>query len=67
MKRFVGLTLAFLLLFNLFGCQWLIPEDGTPDTDEPEDSLGENKPQEPAGEKEDITFQPDDELIESIL
>ena len=50
MKRFVGLTLAFLLLFNLFGCQWLLPEDGTPDTNEPEDSLGENKPQEPTDE-----------------
>ena len=50
MKRFVGLTLAFLLLFNLFGCQWLIPEDETPDTNEPESSPGENDPQEPADE-----------------
>ena len=57
MKRLVGLILAFLMLFSLFGCQWLMPEDETPDTTEP---------QKPNGEKEDIIFQPDDEMIESI-
>ena len=34
MKRFVGLTLAFLLLFNLFGCQWLELHGIIPDTSE---------------------------------
>lgn len=34
MKRLVGLILAFLMLFSLFGCQWLMPEDETPDTNE---------------------------------
>ena len=66
LKKTIGVILILLMLFSLFGCQWLIPEDETPDTNEPESSPGENDPQEPAGEGEDITFQPDDELIESL-
>ena len=67
MKRFVGLTLAFLLLFNLFGCHWLMPEGETPDTNEPEDSLGENEPQEPVEENNDTTFEVGDRLMFELL
>ncbi|MBR4836310.1 MAG: hypothetical protein IKU99_04785, partial [Clostridia bacterium] len=42
MKRLVGLILAFLMLFSLFGCQWLMPEDGTSDTNEPQEPADEN-------------------------
>ena len=47
LKKTIGVLLILLMLFSLFGCQWLMPEDGTPDTNEPESSLGENEPQEP--------------------
>ena len=34
MKRLLGLMLTFFMLFSLFSCQWLMPDDETPDTNE---------------------------------
>ena len=42
MKRLLGLILSVFMLFSLFGCQWLMPEDGTSDTNEPQEPADEN-------------------------
>ena len=65
LKKSIGVLLILLMLFSLFGCQWLMPEDETPDTNEPESSLGENEPQEPADETDD-TIQLDLDLINTL-
>ena len=67
MKRFVGLTLAFLLLFNLFGCQWLIPEDGTPDTNDSQGSVDQDETQLPEEENHTTTFEVEDRLKFELL
>ena len=42
LKKSIGVLLILSMLLGLFGCQWLIPEDGTPDTNEPQEPGDKN-------------------------
>ena len=56
---------CFLLLFNLFGCQWLMPEEEVPDASNSQGSVDPDVPQEPTDEADD-TIQLDSELITAL-